>query len=104
MSSFSRKISRKRNLKVAKTLKKEMGKILKDSISRQASRALKVPDYCSVCDKKFDKTDREQVFSWMLQVRTEEQENYDLFCPSCYSSYIEDPSSGSIQEEVNDEQ
>ena len=100
MSSFSRKISRRKNLKVAKTLKKEMGKILKESISRQASRALKVPDNCSVCDKSFDKTDREQVFSWMLQVRAEEQESYDLFCPLCYDDYIKEDDTEQLQSEV----
>ena len=41
-----------------------------------------LPDSCSVCEKSFDKTNRDMVFSWKVVVR-EQQESVTLFCPDC---------------------
>ena len=41
-----------------------------------------LPDSCSACEKSFDKTNRDMVFSWKVVVR-EQQESVTLFCPNC---------------------
>ena len=41
-----------------------------------------LPDSCSACEKSFDKTNRDMVFSWKVVVR-EPQESVTLFCPNC---------------------
>ena len=41
-----------------------------------------LPESCSACQKSFDKTNRDMVFSWKVVVR-EQQESVTLFCPDC---------------------
>jgi len=41
-----------------------------------------LPESCSACQKSFDKTNRDMVFSWTVVVR-EQQESVTLFCPDC---------------------
>jgi hypothetical protein len=41
-----------------------------------------LPESCSACQKSFDKTNRDMVFSWKVVVR-EEKESVTLFCPNC---------------------
>ena len=43
----------------------------------------KLPKKCSACEKSFDKTDREMVFSWKVVVKEKEQV-VRLFCPDCH--------------------
>lgn len=40
----------------------------------------KLPESCSLCQKEFDKKDRDMVMSWSVVVR---QEIVRLFCPDC---------------------
>jgi predicted RNA-binding Zn-ribbon protein involved in translation (DUF1610 family) len=47
-----------------------------------------LPDKCLTCQKDFDKTDREQVMSWNVVVRQEE-EKVNLYCPSCWERAME---------------
>ena len=76
-----------------------MKKTIEATIDKKLSGFKKIPDKCSVCDKTFDKTDRSQVFSWMLQV-DEEREVYDLFCPPCYERHH--PAAGTETEVLED--
>ena len=87
MASFKRKLKRKASVKMAKYLKKNMGAIIEEKVKNKLSGIKKVPDNCDLCQKPFDKLDREQVFSWMLRINEEEQE-YNLFCPECYKSHF----------------
>ena len=82
---------RKNSLKMAKYLKKNMMKIATETLEKRVKGVTKVPNECSVCQKPFDKTDREQVFSWMLRVPEQEGE-YELFCPPCFKEYFPDQS------------
>ena len=66
MTSLSRKLKRKNSVKMAKYLKKNMKKIVNQTIEEKIKGIAKVPDNCSICQKVFDKSDRTQVFSWML--------------------------------------
>ena len=43
----------------------------------------KIGDECLVCQKDFDKTDKEQVTSWFVAVRKEEGK-VNLYCPDCW--------------------
>ena len=43
----------------------------------------KLPESCNLCQKEFDKKDREMVMSWNVVVR-EEEERVSLYCPDCW--------------------
>ena len=85
MASFDRKLRRNASRKLAKQLKKGAQAILEDAVKAKMESFSKVPDNCTTCNKPFDKTSREQAFSWMMQIY-EEDEIYNLFCPECYKS------------------
>ena len=71
MSSIKRKIKRKKKKEAEKDLKEKMG--LFD----------KMPNECTMCDRPFNKKDREQVNSWRVAVR-EREEKVNLYCPKCW--------------------
>jgi len=48
----------------------------------------KIGDACLVCNKPFDKKDREMVMSWNVIVR-EKEEVVNLYCPECWSGAVE---------------
>jgi len=48
----------------------------------------KLGDECLVCNKPFDKKDKEMVMSWNVVVR-EKEEVVNLYCPECWSGAIE---------------
>ena len=48
----------------------------------------KLGDECLVCNKPFDKKDREMVMSWSAVVR-EKEDKVNLYCPECWSGAIE---------------
>ena len=66
--------------------KRKLKKQAKNSevLAEQMSLFEKLPIKCNVCEKSFDKTDREMVFSWKVVVR-EEQEIVRLYCPECHN-------------------
>ena len=41
-------------------------------------------DNCLVCDKPFDKKDKEMVMSWYVVIRKEEN-IVNLYCPECWN-------------------
>jgi hypothetical protein len=47
-----------------------------------------IGDHCLVCDKPFDKTNREQVMSWSVVVR-EKEEKVNLYCPDCWNGALD---------------
>ena len=89
MVAFDRKLRRTTAKKVAKRFKKNMPDILAEAMKAKMESYSKIPDSCIACDKPFDKKDREQVFSWTLQVY-EEEEIYNLFCPECHRKHSEE--------------
>jgi uncharacterized protein with PIN domain len=48
----------------------------------------KLGDACLVCNKPFDKKDKEMVMSWNVVVR-EVEEKVNLYCPDCWNGAIE---------------
>jgi hypothetical protein len=58
-----------------------------DELSEKISLFGKMPDHCMVCEKDFDKKDKEQVMSWNVVVR-EKENRVNLYCPNCWSSSL----------------
>jgi|TARA_R110002110_G_scaffold272147_1_gene487699 hypothetical protein len=48
----------------------------------------KLGEECLVCEKPFDKKDKEMVMSWNVVVR-ESEEKVNLYCPDCWSGAME---------------
>jgi hypothetical protein len=80
MSSLKRKLSRKKANKTKKATDKEM--------ATKVALFGKLADECLVCKKAFDKTIKEQVMTWSVVVRQEE-EVVNLYCPECWNKAIE---------------
>ena len=89
MTSFSRKVRRGASKNLAKQLKKNAKDIVQEALQAKMESFSRVPDQCTACDKPFDKRNREQVFSWMMQIH-EEAGIYNLFCPECYKAKLEE--------------
>ena len=75
MSSLKRKIKRNKEKQVNKTLKKD--------IAQKIGLFNKIEDHCLMCEKEFDKTNKDQVQSWYVVVR---KENVNIYCPPCWES------------------
>lgn len=73
--SFTRKLRRAQTKKLKKDAKKEL--------STKVALFGKLPSNCLTCDKPFDKMDKQQVMSWSVVVRQEE-EKVNLYCPDCW--------------------
>jgi len=67
------------NRQQRRTLRKQMGKETTSTIDLMLS----LPDKCLTCDKPYDKTNKEMVKSWFVEVFSK-QKTVDLFCPECY--------------------
>ena len=87
MTAFDRKLKRNASKKMAKELKKNLNNILSQQIEEKMKSFRKIPEECQLCSKSFDKTSREQAFSWMMKV-SEEDDTYNLYCPDCYDSAV----------------
>jgi len=72
MSSFERKLRRKKEKKAEKELADKVG--LFD----------KLPAECSACLDPFDKKNKEMLSNWNVVVR-EQEETVRLYCPDCWS-------------------
>ena len=79
MGSLKRKFNRKRVVKEKKRAEKEM--------ATKVALFGKLPDHCLTCSKSFDKMNREEVMSWSVVVRDEE-EKVNLYCPECWDSAL----------------
>tara|TARA_R100000808_G_scaffold5977_1_gene17968 strand:+ start:1212 stop:1487 length:276 start_codon:yes stop_codon:yes gene_type:complete len=71
MGNMSRKIKRNKKKKAKKEL------------ATKVALFGKLGDACMTCDKPFDKKDKEQVMSWSVVVR-EQEEKVNLYCPECW--------------------
>ena len=71
MGKLSKKMARNKQTNA----EKEMGK--------KAALFGKLGQECLVCEKPFDKTDKEMVKSWYVIVRNETKQ-VNLYCPPCW--------------------
>jgi len=69
MSNLSKKIQRQNKKEAEKEFKKKVGLFNKLS------------DHCLVCQKPFDKKNKEMVMSWSVVVK---EELVRLYCPVCW--------------------
>ena len=69
MTNQSRKIHRKKELQARKELQKKVGLFSKLS------------DECLVCQKDFDKKNKDMVMNWSVVVK---EEKVRLYCPECW--------------------
>ena len=70
----------------------------KQDLKEKISLFSQIDDYCLVCEKPFDKKNKEMVQSWYVIVR-ESQNKVNLYCPECWeraNSLIKE-----IKEEMN---
>tara|TARA_Y100001970_G_scaffold52693_3_gene66646 strand:- start:2190 stop:2498 length:309 start_codon:yes stop_codon:yes gene_type:complete len=73
--SIERKLRRAQAKKSKKNAEKEM--------ATKVALFGKLPSNCLTCEKPFDKMDKQQVMSWSVVVRQEE-EKVNLYCPECW--------------------
>lgn len=68
------------NRKQRRAVKKQVGAQAQEKMANQIAQFGKMPEQCQICQKEFDKTNREMVESWSVVVK---QEIVRLFCPEC---------------------
>mgnify|MGYP003117600166 CR=1 FL=1 len=76
-------MNRKQRRDAAKQAKKQGNTELQEKISLFG----KMPDHCLVCQKEFDKMNKEQVMSWNVVVR-EKENRVNLYCPQCWEKSL----------------
>ena len=77
MSSLERKLKRNQE-KEAKKLEKKLAKKL--------NMFDELPENCLVCEKDYDRKNKEQVSSWRVVVSPD---TVRLYCPACWGKAIE---------------
>ena len=89
--------------KAAKKIERRMKKAKKRQAEKEMKEKIglfsKLEDCCLVCEKPFDKQNKEMVQSWCVIVR-EEQKQVRLYCPECWARA--NTMVKKIQEEIND--
>ena len=74
MSKLERKIRRNSAKQKKKSIEKDM--------AQKAALFGQLPERCLICEKDFDKKNKEMVMSWTVTVH-QETEKVRLFCPKC---------------------
>ena len=73
--------------KAVKKIERRMRKAKKRQAEKEMKQKIglfsKLEDSCLVCEKVFDKQDKEMVQSWYVIVR-EENKKVNLYCPECW--------------------
>ena len=70
------------NLK--RKIKRKLKKDLKKGTTKELQKKLKsifLPDNCSLCDKDFDKKNRDMAMNWMVVAKDDKKA---LVCPPCW--------------------
>ena len=76
------------NRKQRRAAAKQMKKDGTEEVAEKVALFGKLEDECLVCNKPFDKKDREMVMSWSVVVR-EQEEKVNLYCPECWNGAVE---------------
>tara|TARA_Y100000296_G_C4943714_1_gene142757 strand:+ start:85 stop:369 length:285 start_codon:yes stop_codon:yes gene_type:complete len=87
--------------KIQRRIKKAKKKKLEQELNEKISMFSRLEDFCLVCEKPFDKKDKDMVQSWYIVVR-KKQNKVNLYCPECWkraNNLIEE-----IKEEINAQQ
>jgi len=73
VTSFTKKIRRQRKKDAQQELKEKVGLFNK------------LADHCLVCQKDFDKKNKEMVMTWSVVVK---EETVRLYCPECWGKAV----------------
>ena len=76
------------NREQRRAMEKQAKKDGNSDVAEKVAMFGKIGDNCLVCNKKFNKRDREMVASWNVVVR-EKEEIVNLYCPDCWSGAVE---------------
>ena len=68
------------NRKQRRILKKQTGAKGQERMAEQLTQFGMLPEQCGICQKGFDKKDRQMVQAWSVVVK---EEAVRLFCPDC---------------------
>jgi len=79
MMSLERKLRRNKANKEKKSAEKEM--------ATKVALFGKLPDKCLTCEEPFDKMNKEQVKTWNVVVR-QENDIVRLYCPQCWEKAV----------------
>ena len=74
-----------------KTKRKKKGKkkkLAEQELATKIALFEKLPDHCLTCEVAFDKMNKEQVTSWSVVVRKEENV-VRLYCPTCWDKALQ---------------
>jgi len=77
-------VNREQRRAMAKREKKDGN----EEIAEKVALFGKLGDECLICDRPFDKKDKEMVMSWSVVVR-EKEDKVNLYCPDCWTGAIE---------------
>ena len=75
------------NRKQRRAVKKHVGAEAQEKMANQVAQFGKMPEQCQICQKEFDKKNKEMVMSWNVVVR-EAQGVVRLYCPECWNMAI----------------
>ena len=79
------------NRQQKRALKKQVGADAQEKMAEQVAQFGKMPEQCDICQKQFDKKDKQMIESWSVVVK---QEVVRLFCPDCMNTAKEVLSGG----------
>lgn len=71
------------NRQQKRALKKQVGSDAQEKMAEKVAQFGKMPEQCDICQKQFDKKDKQMIESWSVVVK---QEVVRLFCPDCMST------------------
>tara|TARA_Y100000034_G_scaffold123544_1_gene170438 strand:- start:733 stop:1017 length:285 start_codon:yes stop_codon:yes gene_type:complete len=87
--------------KIQRRIKKAKKKHAEAELKEKISMFSQLEDFCLVCEKPFDKQNKDMVQSWYVIVR-KEQNKVNLYCPKCWAKATD--LVNKLKEEINAEQ
>jgi len=66
-----------------RAINKQVGSEAQEKMANQIEQFGKMPELCGICQKEFDRKNKEMVESWSVVVK---QEVVRLFCPDCMNT------------------
>jgi len=66
---------------LTKKIQREKEKAAKKELQKKVGLFNKLSDHCLVCQKDFDKKNKEMVMSWSVVIK---EEKVRLYCPDCW--------------------
>ena len=67
------------------TGRKKKQRAAEKEMAQKISMFDRMPEECLLCEKPFDKRDKDMVMSWIVVVR-EEEDKVNLWCPECWTN------------------